>query len=368
MTIEFATLDKAADALLEAALLGGDWAAPLEAFARASGARGATLVRHDPLDQLRSTRLSEFVLSTTEIAEPVREYLAGTAPPDPRLSRVSPPSTSGFLTDLDQFSAEEIRQNAFYQEFLRPRKLRWHACARADSSLDHGELYLSLKRSLNKDHYLPSEVSTLNLVLPKVRMAATISRRVLLSETEGMKRALSHNDHAVIELDWRGRAVGSDAGAEQLLTGEFGLREGQLLAPLPEDQLLLERALQSSGVACAVLRSAHADRRYTVRVLPVVAAARDVFVATTSLAVVSIWQKPDVPPADLVEMLCETFALTGAEARVAGLIGLGVKMVDVSSILGISVGTARNYFKVARAKMGVSRQVEVASLIALMRG
>ena len=368
MTIKVARLEKAADRLLETALLGGDWSANLAFFARASGARGATLVRHDPYDQLRSARLSEFVLSTEAIAEPVAEYLAGAAPPDPRLTRVSPPVAKGFLTDLDQFTADEIKANAFYQEFLRPRKLRWHACAKADSSLEHGELYLSLKRSLKHDHYAPSEISALNHVLPKVRMATAISRRVLLAETAGMKRALGHNDRAVFELDRRGRAVGLNEAAEQLLEGEFDLRSGQILAPIPEDQPLLDSALRSAGISCAVLRSAKTGRRYTVRVVPVVGAAQDVFVATASLAVVSVWQKPDMPPADLVEMLRETFGLTGAEARVAGLVGLGVKIGDASAILDISVGTARNYFKVARAKIGVSRQAELVSLIALMRG
>lgn len=368
MTIKVARLDKAADRLLETALLGGDWSAHLASFARASGARGATLVRHDPYDHLRSARLSEFVLSTEAIAEPVAEYLAGTAPPDPRLSRVSPPATKGFLTDLDQFSAEEIEANPFYQEFLRPRKLRWHACARADSSLEHGELYLSLKRSLNRDHYAPLEISTLNHVLPKVRMAAAISRRVLLAETAGMKQALGHNDRAVFELDRRGRTVGYNEAAHELLEGEFDLTSGQLLAPFPEDQPLLDGALRAAGISCTVLRSAKMGRRYTVRMVPVVGVAQDVFVATAALAVVSVWQRPDLPPSDLVELLRETFGLTGAEARVAGLVGLGVKIGDASLILGISVGTARNYFKVARAKIGVSRQAELVSLIALMRG
>ena len=102
MSIDDKALAKAADELLETALMGGEWGASLAKFAQAAGAEGATLVRHDPLDKLRSKRLSEFVLATASLADPVNEYLAGQAPPDPRLSRVSPGDGVGFLSDYDQ--------------------------------------------------------------------------------------------------------------------------------------------------------------------------------------------------------------------------------------------------------------------------
>lgn len=372
MTINVSTLANAADGLLETALVGGDWRAPLATFASAAAAKGATLVRHDPLDRLRSQRLDEFVLSTDSIAEPVADYLAGTAPPDPRSSRVSPTMDAGFLTDLDQFSLEEIDRNPFYEEFLRGRGLRWHACARVDSSYDHADLYISLKRTLGQDHYTPAETTMINDTLPKVRMAAAISRAILQSESRGMKRALEARSEALFEFDVRGRVVSFNQAADRLAGNAMGLHNCRLYAPLREEQARLDRTIAAPlaappQVACTVLRTATPGRRLVFRALPVVGAARDIFVATTALAVVTVWEKPDIPPKSLVCALRDSFDLTAAEARVASLVGLGVTLADAARILEISVGTTRNYFKAAQSKIGVSRQAELASLVALMR-
>jgi DNA-binding CsgD family transcriptional regulator len=101
--------------------------------------------------------------------------------------------------------------------------------------------------------------------------------------------------------------------------------------------------------------------------MPVVGAARDVFGMAVALAVLTVWEKPDVPPAGLVASLREAFDLTTAEARVAALIGLGVTLADAARILTITVGTARNYLKAAQQKTGLSRQAELAAIVALMQ-
>jgi DNA-binding CsgD family transcriptional regulator len=68
----------------------------------------------------------------------------------------------------------------------------------------------------------------------------------------------------------------------------------------------------------------------------------------------------EVPSAELVQRL---FALTPAEARVAALIGSGSSPRQASRQLGVSEGTVRTTLKFVFAKIGVSRQNELAALL-----
>lgn len=372
MTISKTALANAVDGLLETALLGNDWREPLANFALAARASGATLVRNEPSSRLQYLLHDEFVLATESIADHVADYLTGQAPPDPRTRRVSPKFRQGFVTDYDQFSQDEIKRNAFYEEFLRPRQLRWHACGLIDRSRIHGRLFLSLKRSIEQDHYTPAEIQTINEALPKVQMAASISRAVLRAENQGLGKALGQRGEAVIELDNRGRILGISDAANSLIGYVIGTPGGYLSAPLAQDAARLQKAIAAPlrdppRVACILLGTAVPGRRIVLRTMPVVGIAHDIFGAAAALAVVSVWEKPTRPPQKLLTTLCEAFDLTAAEARVTALIGLGISPADAAGMLKISTGTARNYFKAAQSKIGISRQAELASLVALMQ-
>jgi DNA-binding CsgD family transcriptional regulator len=361
----------AADQFLETALVGGDWGDALGSFAVSSAGMGATLVRNHPSDRLYLYSRDEFVFPTESIAGPVSRYLRGEAPPDPRQSRVSPTMSQGFLTDYDQFTPEEIDKSPFYEEFLRSCDMRWHACACIDSSREYGQLFLSLKRRVGDTHYSPGEIGHLHRALPKLRMAAAISRSVLDAERRGAAQILTERGDAVFELDFRGRVAGMNELADALLHEGFRLDDGRLFAPLSQDQTKLDAAVSAPlgsppQVACAVLGTGSPDRRLIVRTLPVTGIARDVFFATAAVAVVSVWERPEMPPEALVTRLRESFDLTRAEARVAALVCLGVTLPGASRALGIGVGTARNYFKSVQSKTETSTQSELASLVALM--
>lgn len=372
MAISGAALHRAADRLLEAALICDDRQDALEHFAKAAGAEGVTLVRSRVGDVLNSTQRDEFVFSSESILEPVTAYLKGAAPPDPRLPRVNPERGQGFVTDFDQFSLDEISRDPFYEEFLRPYKLRWHACACIDSSRSSGKVYMSLKRGIDREHYDPAEIRSINDVLPKVEMAAAVSRAFMKAEKRGMRSVLEQRGEGLIEFDPRGRVIATNRSGEALIGSAFGLKQGWLTPPLPEDNDRMQRAIAAAldeppRVASVVLGSAVPDVRFVMRTMPVAGVARDVFGATAALATIIVWEKPEAPPDALVLVLRESFDVTGAEARVAALVGLGVTLADSARILSIGLGTARNYFKAAQTKIGVSRQAELASLVALMR-
>ncbi|MDR3463031.1 MAG: helix-turn-helix transcriptional regulator [Beijerinckiaceae bacterium] len=71
----------------------------------------------------------------------------------------------------------------------------------------------------------------------------------------------------------------------------------------------------------------------------------------------------EAPPATLIRGL---FDLTPAEARVAGLIAGGDRVIDIAAASNISTGTVRNQLKSVFAKTAVSRQGELINLLSNM--
>jgi len=82
---------------------------------------------------------------------------------------------------------------------------------------------------------------------------------------------------------------------------------------------------------------------------------------TLGTLVVTTLGATGVPSSDLVQSL---FALAPAEARVAALIGSGLSPRQAAEKLGISEGNVRTTLKRVFARVGVSRQSELALLLA----
>ena len=63
-------------------------------------------------------------------------------------------------------------------------------------------------------------------------------------------------------------------------------------------------------------------------------------------------------------MLIDLFGLTAAEARLASALSMGHSLESAAHFLGLSVETVRTYLKSIFHKVGVSRQAELARLLA----
>ena len=70
----------------------------------------------------------------------------------------------------------------------------------------------------------------------------------------------------------------------------------------------------------------------------------------------------DAPPLNL-RLLVESFGLTRAEARVAGLLAEGESPADICLILDLAMGTIRTHLRVIAGKLGVTRQSEVVRML-----
>jgi DNA-binding CsgD family transcriptional regulator len=86
------------------------------------------------------------------------------------------------------------------------------------------------------------------------------------------------------------------------------------------------------------------------------------FLSRPRAILLAIEQKIDQPtdPAVVRDLL----GLTLGEARVAALVGSGLSPKEAAARLGIAKETARNVLKRVFSKVGVSRQSELAALLA----
>lgn len=349
----------AAEDLIAAALLGEGWNEALTRFAHAAEARHAVLMRNAPKTLLT-------VLSNEEASEPIADYLAGRAPPNSRYARVS---TRGrcFRVDHDDYTDEMLARDPYYQEFLRPNRIFWHA----NAILAHGGddyVELSLKRAIGLGPYQRGDAVALDGVLPELNAAARIARSMLDAETRGMAALLRRRGRLIIEIDSRGRVLPGQAVGEADPSSPLRIHGLRLTSVDAQAQPVLDRALAVATArpgSMALVPLIDADgRRYLLQIHPVPGIARDVFLSATAIALLVERDRKPSPVNGELPMLRDAFGLTDREAEVASLLARGLDIAAIASALAIRPETARTYLKDALEKTGTHRQAELAALLA----
>ena len=195
----------AVDDVMAAALLGDGWEQALAGLSYASGAHGAVLMRNRAHHMLAA-------ITTEEMAESVKVFAAGHAPPNSRYSRVRH-DRAGFRIDHDDYTDEELARDPFYQEFLRPAGYFWHANVALTIGRDEF-VELSLKRRHQAGPYQRADAVGLDAVVPDLLVAARLAKYTLDAEARGMARLLQQRGAPVLELDAWGRVLSRHAAPE----------------------------------------------------------------------------------------------------------------------------------------------------------
>jgi DNA-binding CsgD family transcriptional regulator len=347
------------DDLVSAAILADGWQEPLVRFAVAAGARDAVLMRNE-------ARKTVAAVVSPEAAGGAADVLAGRAPPNSRYQRVGI-HYSGFRIDQDDYAPEELARDPYYQEFLRPKGVFWHANTILALGSDE-YVELSLKRRLEFGPYQPEDRVLLNSVLPELHAVARIAKGVLDAEARGMSWLLGRRGGAIIELDSHGRVMPGQAAGEGNPACPVRILRHRLVTDDRTAQLAIERAVANAiadpgRLGVAALTNLE-GRRYLLQVHPVPGRARDVFASATALALLI---ERDREPASLrpdLGWLRSAYGLTEREAHVAALLAEGLDLDAIAARLGIRSSTARSYLKDALQKTGASRQAELVALVA----
>lgn len=353
----------AADDIIAAALLAEGWKEALTRFAYAAGARDVVLMRNTSDRMLTA-------ITTEEVAPAVAEFAAGHSPPNSRYIRVNMRGETRFRIDHDDYSDADLSRDPFYQEFLRPNGMFWHANAILAPGRDE-YIELSLKRRFGLDPYQRDDAFMLDGVLPELHAAARIAKSTLDAEARGMKWLLHKRGEAIIEIDSRGRVLPGQWPGEADPYFPLRVYAQRLVAADRTVQPFLDhavsRAISRPGRMALVSLTGPDERRYLLQVHPVPGLARDVFLSAQAIAVLIERDREPLAVRIGSSAIRDGFGLTQREADVASLLAEGFDIPAIALRLRIRPDTVRTYLKDALDKTGTHRQAELVALLARLK-
>lgn len=269
------------------------------------------------------------------------------------------------LTDVDVLTKETIETNEFYRDFAVqqdvPFSLFWR--------FNNGTETYAFVTLFSKDHGPPSrnELTVLRGLQARATAAAIISNTVQLSRDEGLMTGLEAAGVAAIALNDRGQVVATTPTGQILLDECFVLRDGQLSAENPQAARVLAQLARGDIT--------NADPTSLMFVLPRNGGQRgvlgmaalnagiglDIFRGVHAILVLKDLNAAKTPHDAL---LSTVFKLTPAEIEVANQVAAGLSPEAISRGRDVAITTTRAILRTLFAKTGVTRQSELAALIA----
>jgi DNA-binding NarL/FixJ family response regulator len=275
----------------------------------------------------------------------------------------------------DVICFEELQKTEFYNDWLRPRGLRYLLGANIRNRGGASFLNLGAVRSTGARPFGPGEQRLCARLVPHLQRAVNIHERThqIAAERDALRQTLDRLSIAVITTDAQGRVSWLNPAAEEVVRQRDGLmvdRSGlSALSPCENPRLrkLIVDAGQSSSASRPVFGGALSVTRPSGR--------RPLNVLVTSLRraggervsskpVAAIFvsdpeQRGEVPIASLRGL----YGLTPAEASLAALLGAGWTLAEAAHRLGIVLSTARTQLRSIFAKTDTHQQAALVRLI-----
>ncbi len=283
------------------------------------------------------------------------------------------------ITDRDILTPEEIETDPFYADLLKRHGLKYFAAATVSPD-PHIEVALSVQRVLGKAEYSEDELKMMERLAPHVETSLRLSIHLMDAQAvnAGMGAAMARIGIGVFALDSMGRVVSSNAASQALLGDGLNVVQERLVLANPaasgEAIAAIRHALDGSLEALGrdtkpvLVYREPPKRPLVLYVLPIPVSehSNDRFL-TRARAIVLLMNPAAAGIAD-PSLVRDLLGVTLGEARIASLVGSGLSPKEAAEKLGIAEETARSVLKRVFSKVGVSRQSELAVLIARLSG
>jgi DNA-binding CsgD family transcriptional regulator len=344
------------------------WPEALDSIARCTNGVGAVLLwaREDG---------SFGSIASTSLKEAQNEYESGWWREDLRSQRAVERSfwlSGDVVTDEDGITPAEMETHPFYTQFLAKFGLRWVAAVGVapDPRLHAG---LTVQRGVDRAPFTADEKELVTRLGRHVEQALRIGVQLIeanvTSATLGL--TLRRMGVATFTLDESDRVLFHNGLADKLLSGQLSLRDGKLRvqtgsgAHVSLDRAFLsQRSLSSTTSDTAPLLLRNENGRHLIAFRIPVYTSSDIAeeFLRNARKLLLVVERNEGQPTDIYT-LRELFGLTGAEAKLASLIGRGISPKAAAKQLQITEGTVRTVLKRIYSKMDVSRQSELAALL-----
>lgn len=278
------------------------------------------------------------------------------------------------ITDRDLMTREDMENDPFYNDFLRRHGLQYFAAATVSPD-PHIEVALSVQRAAGRPEYSEDELRFLEQLAPHVETSLRLSIHLMDAKAmnSGMGTAMARIGIGVFALDSMGRVVASNAASQALLGDGLNVVNDRLVLTNPaaseEAVNAIRNALDGTRILAAqetkpiLVHRHNANRPLALYVLPIPAQNSGNGFLTRARAIVLLMN----PTADGIpdpSLIRDVLGVTLGEAKIAALVGSGLSPKDAAERLGIAEETARSVLKRVFSKVGVSRQSELAAMMA----
>ncbi len=280
------------------------------------------------------------------------------------------------ITDRHLVTQEEVETHPIYTQFLVPHGLGWFAGV-GISPDPRVMVWISVQRKITKPRFSDEDLGLLTRLGQHAENALRLGIRLLDAEmiNVGLGDALSRLRIGVFVLDEQRRVMFVNAVGELLLGDGLQIVERRLTAALKPERDMLDSVIAGMSRAdpedlakpprSILIRRRDNERPLTIYALPARSSLDPAvvqFLARARTIVLAVAAGNDEPPDPA--LVRDLLGLTLGEARVAALVATGQRPAQAAERLGIAEETARTVLKRVFAKVGVSRQSELAALLA----
>lgn len=352
-------LDGLIDRIYEAAFLPQQWIPVLDELSHLADGNGGML--------FASSGPHTHWIASEELARGMSDYVAqGWPARTDRPQRLFAARHAGFLNDLDVYTREEMDREPVFVEFLRPRGYGWGTATAIEVPTGQA-IVLNVERRYSRGPVERHIIRQLDKLRPHLARAASLSAQLSLERMKVAALTLDLVGLPAAMLDGQGRALAVNSGFDRLMPEMVQQRQRRLTLVNKRADALFAEALQRvapDGDAASV-RSipVAADEMHPaaiVHLVPVRRSAHDLFTAAHSVMIITPVLPKTVPTADLLQGL---YDLTPAEARVARAVAERRTIDAIAASFGLSRETVRTQVKAVLAKTGVSRNIDLATLL-----
>ena len=356
------------DSFQSAALGAGTWEDALRGLARATGSRSMQLAG-------LASRSAVLFNVIPDIDPAIHRAFAESIAINPRVPALDHARVLEVIADCDITTPEVYHGSQFYNEVTAPFDVPYVCLTNLEKS-EEALIALAALRSHREGHITKAQREVFAKFVPHVRAAIRMQLALEHQGAElatGMMGALSI---AAFLCDRHGRVRCSTPAAEQLLASrsEIRLVNGSLGASLPRDSKALSNAIEAASHAGAgpdslllrtVVLGPHAQGAAPL-VLDVFALrTRKVFeLWSFAPRVLIVARGPRGTSLQKGAILKAVYGLTPAECEIALKLAAGRSIDMIAAERGCTVGTVRHQVKGILSKLGVSKQLELAALVA----
>lgn len=267
---------------------------------------------------------------------------------------------TGFVSDHDLFTDEELERTALYTEFLRPEGYGWGTATHVRSS-SGDDIVFTLERKFDMGPVSRREIAVLDGVRPHLARAALLASKLQMQRAQASLSAFERAGSPAALIGAGSGLLATNASFDKL-EGQLVLRARNKLAvdDARADALLQKALSELARDRLGDTRSIPVPLRdnrpaFVIHVLPIRRQALDIFSRAQAMLVVTASERSLHIAASL---LCELYDLTRAEAAVAAGLLNGLTAEELALSRSVNRETVRSQIKRVLAKTGCRSQVD----------